>query len=242
MNYDPENSPYARSVEEVEAVTQGLLEALGTNKRALKQRSHLPEPTTWTLEAETVEAAFGSIIGRLAFAYAWFAPERRELTAYWDDILKPFLTDDLDSQMLIIQQQLQMPFNESFVLVIDATLAAIEASRAERSGNTNTAWKHVANAMYHLGMLEMTFNVTPMAKELHRMNGKTAAGKKVGNEELVELARTLAERGNYRSRALAASAIEPQVEAEAKRIGYSWRTDTPATAIYRWLAGMRFKK
>jgi hypothetical protein len=125
--------------------------------------------------------------------------------------------------------------------LLTACMHCIEADKADERADQAQAWRHIANAMYSLGLLESMIIIEPALEHIIASRGaKGAQMRSDKREPLREYARTLAAERPFKSKRQAALTIKDAVLQKAKSEGITLSEMQAEHTITSWLKDMSF--
>jgi len=215
---------------------------LDMDKQTFLKGSHF---TDFALEADNVQDATVQILARLDLLYGAFQPGKDFIT----HVYLPMTEATLDKPTEFAFQPCDdaKHTKHTFAAHMDSMLRScaytIEADRAEAAGSQQTAWRHIANAQYYLGLLWGSLMLEPALASF--VTSRAKAGSKKRNEKyepLRKLARALAGQGTYPSKRQAVLAIKDQIVAESQKgeNPVNLVPDNAERTITSWLSDMQF--
>lgn len=204
--------------------------------------------TDLALQTDAVQDAILEVLARLDLIYGAFQPGKDFVTHVYLPMTEATLNEpaEFTFQACADAKHTNHTFAAHMDYMLRSCAYAIEASRAADAGSHQTAWRHIANAQYYLGLLWGSLMLEPALAGFVTSRAKRAGAKR-GDKyaNLKNKALELAAKGKdgkpFPSRRQAAKAITPEVWELEKTLKTGISEENLYNQIYmRWLADMEF--
>lgn len=208
-----------------------------------EKSSHSPMGAFAVSTVSTSEA-ITQILARLGNWYCLLQPDKT-IDDFSAQVLMPLAASTVDLPAKIQVTYSRAHSEQTYAGLMKFLLAAckdcIEADKAEEAGDRSSAWRHIANATYSLGLLEGLIIVEPALE--HIITSRSAKGgqsRTVKLEPLRDIARKLAQEKPFKSRRQAALSIKDAVLTKARNDGITLSEMQAERTITSWLNDMSF--
>lgn len=215
-----------------------------TTALAMTEKSSRPQIGDFAISTVSASEATTQILARLGNRYCLLQPHKT-IDDFGDEILMPLATAAVDQPAKIkvtyFRAHSEQPYASLMKFLLAACKDCIEADKAEEAADHSGAWRHVANAMYRLGVLEGLIVVEPALE--HIISSRSAKGgqsRTVKLEPLRNLARELAQEKPFKSKRQAALSIKDAVLTKARNNGITLSEMQAERTITSWLGDMSF--
>lgn len=198
----------------------------------------------FAIDTATIDDASTQILERIAHIYCRLQPEQT-VDDFMVQVYVPLAASSADQPANIEFKYSRAHSEQSYAalmkFLVTACMHCIEADKSDEGTNQAKAWTHIANAMYHLGLLESMVIIEPALE--HIIASRAAKGARMRSdkrEPLREYARKLAAERPFKSKRQAALTIRDAVLQKAKSDGIPLSEMQAEYTISGWLKNMSF--
>jgi hypothetical protein len=246
MRADECSRPYLASVDFHYWYRRGIVLSLPLSTKTKMIKKPLPRHHigSFVISTTSVDEASTGILARLGTQYCLLQPEKT-FDDFATEVLIPLAASSPDRPANIEFNYSRAHSKQTYAALMrfltTACVQSIEADKADERADQAQAWRHIANAMYSLGLLEGSVIIEPALE--HIISSRSAKGASVRNnklEPLREHARKLAAERPFKSRRQAALGIKDAVLQKAKSDGIALSEMQAEHTITSWLKNMPF--